>query len=1639
MKKILHLILLTISIVLLASCNKDDVVDQLDGLKSLTTPEVFISDSGLATWDKVKYAEGYAYRINGEKAVETDELQVQLELGDSIRVKALGDGEKYKDSKYSEEMTFEGSEGPESDDNDLAKYNGTYVLSYIEAELISSGKKDKYELGDYYFGTTLSKNTIKSIIKNGKGTISYNFGNDVSVECEYRFEGNKMIAKLSSPVDLYGQGDLLSTLEFEIINIGGSKGFILHASNGYYNFSYHVMQESEEVKTPTTIDTIKIYFKANGGEGYMASQTASLDGNIYLPENKFHRDGYNFIGWSTSKNDDYPMFTSYIPYYFLEELSVEKLTLYAIWEEEDIIEPTVPVEPYDDLVIWVSSESVYFYEQAIEEYKKITGFPGEIRVVGMDTGSAADIFLCDPEAGADIFTVPHDSLGRLLDSYGVISPIKSESLINQIKETNPEAFLDVCYLPTEYDYAPQYYAVPYISQSLVLYYDKSIFDGQEDKLASWEGILEVARQYDKMATAFSGTDGYNYSAFLLAQPYNEKARRVFGAQGSLQLYRGGIPNNCMGYGDDQVAIHKWAQRFINDPNGRNGAICSSSGWENELSRGSAITMVGGPWLLNSVASALGYNNYGIVELPTFTLTEADAYGSATAGMTFHSGSYVDCKCFVKKANSEWNAYLDDIIEYLSSDEMQERSFRETGTQPSSINVNLVDNDLATAQVAQSEYGIAQPFGFKAKFNTYYYSKGAPDLYVMLHQNYDGLYSTDSEILETLQTASYIWAKGKNPSNSKELADWVTNKGYEDNPTPTPSPVDDISYHVVGGYYGDWSDYTSKNKMVEISLGELEQEIAINLLDKNIKCIYKYEGRVFGNSAGWTCNAFVNGEVVQIDGGFTIKIVKASYDAMDDVMFVQQWNPDPKTSAVQNLTPGTLFMPKWVETPAKGEEGLGTWVDNPVVIAGAGVYTVYFIEYGGTNSYESPKYAMALVKTYDHENPDYTDVPFVEENFADGYYNYVYSSAEERAKILGLLEKYAINNNLTGITLYENSQYYLYHDSVVKATDTYIPNYGFGIIPEGYISSDLEGETNPAWSRYYHTYENYDPSSINYMVNSNNLSQYVTSTYFDIRLNETKDGFNWVNVQANDIRPVAVNPTEYNGNVAATKYRIEVKVGSQYRYNTLSTNPSIAAYNGTEVKLEDYLTPYKIYFTQAFGMNPSFNDGSIRGMEDYCYASADGINEDAFNNTGIKAYYENGKAYLEFELTKELDSYYAMYYISNLVFSPVPYDFITTLGHGDFASGVSVWGGFDYSYGLTPVDTWLSTGPYTIECWEEDKQIVFKKNPYYNLESSKYYQIEGVHVNILHAAANDPSVPLKEFLCNNLHYCSIPTDYLDNYKDDPRAVLVPGSSTFKLNLNTCTQEEWIQLFGEYGSVLQTNEYNYWDCEPIMSNNDFIKGLSYAINREELATMLGCAPSNNYFSDEYLIDPENGVVYNDTKYHQENIAELTYGTQYGYNFDYAVESFRKAAEELISQGAYWYGDTIEIEIAWMSQSDENKYHIYIKNYIESAWNSANTGLNLNVTFWCGTRWDEVYYDKMMAGQFDIAWGSISGNPLNPINFLEVLKSDNSSGFTLNWGSDTSQVSQELFYDGVYWSFDSLWYAADKGGYFINGYLQ
>ncbi len=649
-----------------------------------------------------------------------------------------------------------------------------------------------------------------------------------------------------------------------------------------------------------------------------------------------------------------------------------------------------------------------------------------------------------------------------------------------------------------------------------------------------------------------------------------------------------------------------------------------------------------------------------------------------------------------------------------------------------------------------------------------------------------------------------------------------------------------------------------------------------------------------------------------------------------------------------------------------------------------------------------------------------------------------ASTEEKTKVLGLLEKYAVENNLTGISLFENGGYQMFNSNVQLGSDTYITGYGFGTLREGNITGDLAGESNQVWKRYYHTYKTEDPGNLNYMDDKGSvvggLIGYASASYFDNKMNSSKDGYEWIGNLSKQDRPTAVNA---NADGTSDTFRFEVKVGSELKYNTLTSNGTLAKYAGREVTLDDYLTPYKLLWTKKVGFaraaeNLTSSSG-IAGANEYYNASGDGIDEESFKNVGVKAYAENGKSYLEFKLNQTTTPFMAMYYLNSSMYAPVPMEFIKDLGAGDAIAGAKVWGKKTDS-GLTPVDTTLSTGAYVLEAWETDKQIVWKKNDM--VDTGDDYKIKGIHVAILKALSTDPEAALNEFLANKLSACDIPTTQLSKYKNDPRTKTVEGDSVFKLNVNSCDEKMWEKLFGVNGTIAQTAKPDYWDVEPAMSNDSFLLGLSYAINRTEFADKRGKVASVNFFSNNYLSDAENGVSYDASEAHKAAIASRTAdGTlSDGYSLTLAQQYFATAAKELTDSGVYKSGDKIDIEIAWMYQTQISSYGEDLKKYFEDAFNSseANTkyGLKLNVTNTSVASWSDVYYKKMMVGQYDIAFGSISGNTFDPLNFMEVLKSDNSSGFTLNWGVDTNVPAIE--YNGKMYSFDALWQAFDTHCY-------
>ncbi len=687
-------------------------------------------------------------------------------------------------------------------------------------------------------------------------------------------------------------------------------------------------------------------------------------------------------------------------------------------------------------------------------------------------------------------------------------------------------------------------------------------------------------------------------------------------------------------------------------------------------------------------------------------------------------------------------------------------------------------------------------------------------------------------------------------------------------------------------------------------------------------------------------------------------------------------------------------------------------------------------------------------------------------------NFVASSYEERTEILGLLEEYAMKNNLSGLVLYDDGGYAKYSDRIVFPTniDTtkgdngyiagtpqyyYITGYGFGIQENGSLSKPLTAVSS--YQTYYHTYETEDPKTLNYMNDKGSVVSsyigYVSSGYFSTKMNATKDGYEWfgstatdANKIGDDYRPLPLKDGKVMSNPSlqtlTNTYRIYVRTGSELTYALASNNDKVKSFNGREVALEDYVTPFKQLFTQANGLARGAENltgaAALKGMSDYYNASSNGYNEEAWKKVGVKSGTDSTGSYLDFEFVTPCTPFYAMYYLSSSLYAPIPEDFLTAIG------GIKVWGSYNSDKSLTPVDTTLSTSVYVVEDWQEEKEFVFKNNKSLNPAvkgGANCYTLDGLHVNILKAAATDPEAAWNEFKAGKLDAVGIPqTKIKEGEAHTAGTQSTKGSSSTKLNINTCTPDEWEYLFGENGTITQTPKNAYWELEPALSNDDFLQGLSWAMNRKEFAENRGVTPSLSYFTDNYLANPEDGISYNDTEAHKKAM-DAVYGsgweTNFGYDLDKAIEFFKKAATKFLADGTYKEGDTITLEVCWQADSQIKTSGEDIAKYFETAFNADEVcggKLKLKINNVAVTLWSDVYYKKMMVGQFDIALGGISGNTLNPLNFMEVLKSDNSSGFTLNWGPNTNEDAG-IEYKGKMYTFDALFQAADTGAVITN----
>ena len=184
-----------------------------------------------------------------------------------------------------------------------------------------SGGSVSYQPGEYY--TLYGNSTLYAVWQSSGGTTQYylNFnlqGGSGTFNTLYGVYGERLFIPSSSPTKNGYTFQGWST---------SSTGSPQYQPGDYYTIYsntilYAIWGESTQYCTIT--------FNANGGTGAPASHQKVIGESTYIPYAKPTRNGYTFLGWSTSKytsTADYQPGQAYTPY--------GDMTFYAVWEQEE--------------------------------------------------------------------------------------------------------------------------------------------------------------------------------------------------------------------------------------------------------------------------------------------------------------------------------------------------------------------------------------------------------------------------------------------------------------------------------------------------------------------------------------------------------------------------------------------------------------------------------------------------------------------------------------------------------------------------------------------------------------------------------------------------------------------------------------------------------------------------------------------------------------------------------------------------------------------------------------------------------------------------------------------------------------------------------------------------------------------------------------------------------------------------------------------------------------------------------------------------------------------------------------------------------------------------------------------------------
>jgi arabinogalactan oligomer/maltooligosaccharide transport system substrate-binding protein len=273
-------------------------------------------------------------------------------------------------------------------------------------------------------------------------------------------------------------------------------------------------------------------------------------------------------------------------------------------------------------------------------------------------GDAKTNLSTDAEAGADVYMFANDQIADLLNA-GAIAELGGD-YAEQVKEQNDETIVN------SVTYEDGIYGIPFTANTWFMYYDKRVFT--EEDIKSLDTMLEKGK------VAFPLSNSWYIASF-----YAGNGCTLFGEDGTDE--EAGIDFE----GDKAAAVTDYLVDLVANANFSNDA--DGFGLAG-LADGSVNAMFSGTWDYENVVDALGEENVGIAQLPTYTLAD---------GTVCQMKSFAGSKAIGVNPNCKNPEAAVALAAFLGSTEAQQAHYDMRNIIPTDTSIT-VDDALAQAQV-----------------------------------------------------------------------------------------------------------------------------------------------------------------------------------------------------------------------------------------------------------------------------------------------------------------------------------------------------------------------------------------------------------------------------------------------------------------------------------------------------------------------------------------------------------------------------------------------------------------------------------------------------------------------------------------------------------------------------------------------------------------------------------------------------------------------------------------------------------------------------------------------------------------------------------------------------------------------------